>query len=69
MLLAGALVAGYETLDSAWFGYALVWGNNFTQAIQNVTVAKLNSDKKISAFEINFYFACVGLPICLFLLI
>ena len=30
LLLAGAIVAGYETLDSAWFGYALVWGNNFT---------------------------------------
>jgi len=30
LLLAGAIIAGYETLDNDWFGYALVWGNNVT---------------------------------------
>ena len=33
LLLLGALVAGYETLDSDMFGYAMVWGNNICQSI------------------------------------
>ena len=28
MLVAGAIIAGYENLDSDMFGYGLVWGNN-----------------------------------------
>ena len=28
LLLLGAIIAGYESLDSDMFGYALVWGNN-----------------------------------------
>ena len=32
-ICVGAVVAGWEDLDSAWFGYVLVWGNNTCQAI------------------------------------
>ena len=30
--IAGALIAGYETLFVDGFGYLLIWGNNFAQA-------------------------------------
>ena len=58
-------MAGYESLDSDLFGYILVWGNNFTAGIQNVYTAKYNSNKKVVPFEINFFFACLGLPLML----
>lgn len=61
LLLVGAVIAGYDSLDSNMIGYILVWCNNFFSSIQNVVVSKLNEDKKLSPFEINFYFACAGL--------
>lgn len=67
LMVAGAIVAGYESLDSNGVGYIYVWMTNFTQAFQNVFTSKYNSQKQVAAFEINFYFACLGLPIMLFL--
>ena len=63
IVILGAIIGGYETLDTELFGYMLVWGNNFTQSIYNVVMSKLNSDKRITPFEINFFFALIGIPI------
>jgi len=41
----GALIAGYETLDTDMFGYFLIWMNNISQSLYNVFVQKLNADK------------------------
>ena len=30
-----------------------------------MVISKFDADKRISAFEINFFFACVGFPVCL----
>eukprot|EP00347_Sterkiella_histriomuscorum_P018313 403345983 len=64
--LSGSVVAGYETLNTDWFGYFIVWMNNLAQSIYNVYVSKVNKEKKVLPFEINFYFACCGLPVALF---
>lgn len=57
----GAIIAGWEKMETDILGFVLVWMNNFSQAIQNVYIAKLNKEKKLSAFDINFFFACCGL--------
>lgn len=64
-MLLGSIIAGYESLDSNVFGYLLIWCNNFCTAFQNVVSSKYNKDKLITAFEINFYFAAIGLPLTL----
>ena len=62
---AGALIAGWDSLNAQWFGYILVWGNNVAQSLYNTYVSKVNAEKKVLAFEINFYFALCGFPIAL----
>ena len=62
-MILGAIIAGYESFDSNMFGYLLIWGNNFFQAIYNVFTSKFNENKTLTAFEINFYFAAIGLPL------
>lgn len=61
----GAFLAGIETLTTDWFGYLLVWMNNLCQSGYNIYVNKVNKEKKVLPFEINFYFALCGLPISL----
>ena len=39
-MVAGAIVAGYESLDANGIGYIYVWMTNFTQAFQNVFTSK-----------------------------
>jgi hypothetical protein len=63
VMVTGALLAGYESFDDNAFGYLLIWGNNFAQSIYNVVASIFNEDKKITSFEINFYFALIGLPL------
>ena len=63
LVCTGAIIGGYENFDTEYFGYLLVWANNFTQSIYNVVMSKLNSDKSITPFEINFFFASFGLPV------
>ena len=67
LVCTGAIIGGYENFDTEYFGYLLVWANNFTQSIYNVVMSKLNSDKSITPFEINFFFASFGLPVGAFL--
>lgn len=62
-MVSGAVIAGYETLSADLLGYILIWANNFCSAIQYVVTSKYNNDKKVTAFEINFFFACIGLPL------
>jgi len=62
LICLGAVVAGYESFNTDYFGYLLIWGNNFSQSIYNVFTAKYNGKKLLVPFEINFYFAAIGLP-------
>jgi hypothetical protein len=64
MMVSGAIVAGWEGFNAEAFGYFLVICNNFSQSIYSVIMAKYNADKRITAFEVNFFFALLGLPMC-----
>jgi len=65
LIVVGALIAAHGTLERDMLGFALVWANNFSQSTLNVYVQALNADKKLSSFDINFFFACVGLFVTL----
>ena len=41
--------------------------NNLSQSVYAVYANKVNKEKKVTAFEINFYFALVGLPVTLYI--
>ncbi|CDW82730.1 UNKNOWN [Stylonychia lemnae] len=62
-LLFTGIGALWENLNSQLLGYFLVFMNNFSQSGYNVYVSKVNSQKKVLPFEINFYFALCGLPL------
>lgn len=59
----GALVAGYETLNDDMWGYVLIMCNNFASALVNVVASVYNEKKVVQAFDLNFYFALIGLPL------
>ncbi len=65
LVTLGACIAGYDTFNRDWFGYFLIWMNNITNSFCNVYFNKINKDKKVTAMEINFFYAWVGLPIFL----
>lgn len=62
-VVLGALVAGYETFDSDMWGYFLIICNNFSSALANVVTSAYNEKKVVQAFDLNFYFALIGLPL------
>ena len=65
LITLGAIVAGYETIDSDGFGYFLVISTNLSQALYQVVLSKVNEGTgkyKISVFENNFCSALVGIP-------
>jgi hypothetical protein len=68
LLITGALIAGWETLSVDAFGYMIIWCNNFAQAVQNVAASKLNKDNLITAFDMNFFFSLIGLPLSFFII-
>lgn len=65
LMCGGAVVAGWEGFDNDSFGYFLVICNNFSQSIYSVFTSKYNADKRITPFEVNFFFAALGLPMCI----
>jgi magnesium-transporting ATPase (P-type) len=64
-IVVGAIVAGYETFDNNAIGYALIMGNNLATAFVNVIASVFNEKKLVNAFDLNFYFAIIGLPLSL----
>jgi len=60
----GGVIAGYETFDDDMWGYALIMGNNFATALVNVLTSVYNEKRMVNAFDLNFYFALIGLPLC-----
>lgn len=62
-VVAGGLIAGYETLDDDFYGYAIIMCNNFATALVNVVASVYNQNKMVNAFDLNFYFALIGLPL------
>ena len=65
IMVLGGIVAGYESFDDNLLGYVLIWSNNFANSVYGVFTNKYNQDKKLTPFEINFYFALIGLPLSL----
>lgn len=59
----GGLIAGYETLDNDMFGYVLIMCNNFATALVNIVASVYNEKKVVNAFDLNFYFALIVLPL------
>jgi len=62
-VVMGAIVAGYENFESDMWGLFLITCNNFTSALSNVVTSVYNEKKIVQAFDLNFYFALIGLPL------
>ena len=62
-VVTGGLIAGYETLNDDFYGYALIMCNNFATALVNIVASAYNDKKVVNAFDLNFFFALIGLPL------
>jgi hypothetical protein len=60
LMVLGAFIAGYENLESDGLGFLIVWGCNFAQAGANCTISRFNKDKRLSTFEITYFFYLAG---------
>jgi len=49
LVSVGAVVAGWDSIDTDWFGFLLVWMNNFTQSVSNL-ITSSHRFSHISAF-------------------
>ena len=65
MFAVGAGVASYDKFDLEAFGLMCTWLFSFSQSVQSLYIAKRNWNNVISPFEINFFFAFVGLIVTL----
>jgi hypothetical protein len=61
-VVAGSILGGYESLDDDALGYFLIICNNFATSIYSVVCSMYNADKRVTSFEITFFFALLGLP-------
>jgi len=64
-VVSGAVVAGYDSFDNNAFGYMLIIGNNFASSFVNVIASVYNEKKVVTAFDLNLFFALIGLPLTL----
>jgi solute carrier family 35 protein len=65
LVVAGAVVAGWESLSRDWLGYLYTMGNNMMTAL-SLTHTKAFSDRNnVRGFGIVLYNAYVGLPVAL----
>jgi hypothetical protein len=62
-IVLGGLIAGYETFDDDMWGYFLIMCNNFATALVNVVTSVYNEKRLVNAFDLNFFFALIGLPL------
>ena len=55
MIVAGAMIASWDSLERDYLGIAVVWSNNFIQAFVNVMIERKNKEKILSAMEMLAY--------------
>lgn len=56
----GSLIAGWENLETEYFGFLIVWLCNFTQAFGNGTIQKQNKSNLINSFDTCLFFSLMG---------
>ena len=59
MVAAGAILASVDNFQQDYLGFVLTWANNFSNSLQRQSFTE--KLKQVTAFEINLYFALVGL--------
>lgn len=60
----GGLIASHDALDGTYWEYALVFVSCFTTSGISIVTELYNDRKIVNIFDINFYFALIGLPVC-----
>jgi len=60
LVFVGSVVAGSESFDTDAIGFTLIWAYNISQAIFDVICLRMNKEKLVTAFDINFCFALVA---------
>lgn len=60
----GGLIATDDALDGSVWEYVLVFVSCFTTSLISIVTEMYNDRKIVNIFDINFYFALLGLPVC-----
>ena len=62
LVLAGGIVAGYDTLDGDLWEYALIVSSCFSTSLISVVTYVYNDKGVLNVFDLNFFYAVIGLP-------
>jgi len=60
LVLVGSVVAGSGSFDTDAIGFILIWGFNISRSLFDVDCIRMNKEKSVTAFDINFCFALVA---------
>ena len=60
LILIGASIAVSENFEANLIGLLCIWGYNISSSFQRVYLSAVNKEKSVTAFESNFYYACIG---------
>ena len=60
LVCTGALISGYETINANLFGVCIVWMNNFSTSMFDVSCEKFNNRKQVTVFELNLCFSIIA---------
>jgi solute carrier family 35 protein len=66
LIVAGAVVAGWESLSRDWLGYVYTLGNNAFTALSLTHTKKFSDRTGVRGFGVVMYNAYVALPVTLF---
>ena len=69
LIVSGALIASWVSIEKNYTGIVVVWINNFVQAFVNVMIERKNKEKLLSTMDIMFYNQIIAGLFCLFAMI
>ena len=60
LIITGSAIAIFDDVNTNILGCLCVWGYNLAASFQKVYLNAQSKKTKITAFESNFYFTCMG---------
>jgi hypothetical protein len=69
LIVSGALIASWVSIEKNYTGIVVVWINNFVQAFVNVMIERKNKEKLLSTMDIMIYNQIIAGLFCLFAMI
>lgn len=65
LIVLGAVIAGWQSLESDWLGLTYTMANNVLTAVSMSVTKRFSDGTRTQGFGLVFYNALIALPLCL----